>query len=176
VLDGLHPRVDGDVVDGVHYLLFVDGSQIWSEVLEAVDDATERADRFMARFRPIAFPEVEAVLAELHDRYRLALVTNSPRAADDVEALGFGRFFDHAIAIPPELRKPRPEGFWYACEALGVEPADLVYVGDSYRCDVEAGLAAGVRPVWVDRWNTKLPVPEGVTRITSLAALPSVLP
>ena len=50
-----------------------------------------------------------------------------------------------------------------------------MYVGDSYRCDVQGGLAAGVRPIWVDRNDTGLPVPDGVIRITSLDALPSVL-
>ena len=38
------------------------------------------SERFMAAFRAVAFAEVDAVLDELADRYRLALVTNSPRA------------------------------------------------------------------------------------------------
>ncbi len=38
-----------------------------------------------------------------------------------------------------------------------------------------AGVAAGVRPIWVDRWATDLPVPDGVVRITDLTALPAVL-
>jgi putative hydrolase of the HAD superfamily len=83
--------------------------------------------------------------------------------------------FDEVVELPPELRKPKVEGFWYAAAQLGVEPGELLYVGDSYRCDIEAGVAAGVRPIWVDRWATRLPVPEGVIRVTDLAALPSAL-
>jgi HAD superfamily hydrolase (TIGR01509 family) len=174
VLDGRHPRQDGFLVDGAHYLLFVEGEAIWAEVVGA-EGASEAAEAFMADFRAVAFPEVDAALAELAPRFRLALVTNSPRAHAALDDLGLTEHFDVVVEIPPELRKPRPEGFWHAAEALGVEPGDLVYVGDSYRCDVEGGLAAGVRPIWVDRWDTGLPVPEGVTRITSLDALPDLL-
>jgi HAD superfamily hydrolase (TIGR01549 family) len=174
VLDGLHPREGGELVDGAHYLLFVRGTEIWADVLGG-DEAAAASERFMAAFRAVAFAEVEAVLDELAPRFRLALVTNSPRAHAALADMGLTDRFDAVVEIPPDLRKPRPEGFEYAAEHLGVELGDLVYVGDSYRCDVRAGLAAGVRPIWVDRWGTKLPVPDGVVRITSLDALPTAL-
>jgi putative hydrolase of the HAD superfamily len=173
-LDGRHPREDGWLVDAAHYLLFVEGEAIWAEVV-GDDEAAERAEAFMAGFRAIAFPEVADTLEALRGHHRLALVTNSPRAHEGLEELGLTDLFEDVVEIPPELRKPRPEGFWHAAEVLGVEPGDLVYVGDSYRCDVQGGLAAGVRPVWVDRWATGLPVPDGVVRITSLDQLPSAL-
>lgn len=173
-IDARHPREDGWPVDGAHYLLFVIGAEIWAEVVDA-EEAAERADAFMDGFRAVAFPEVDAVLDGLRADYRMALVTNSPRAHAALDHMGLSRHFDEVVEIPPELRKPRPEGFWHAAEALGVEPGDLVYVGDSYRCDVQGGLAAGVRPIWVDRHDSGLPVPDGVVRITSLDALPSVL-
>jgi HAD superfamily hydrolase (TIGR01509 family) len=174
VIEGLHPREDGWPVDGAHYKLFVDGEAIWAEVVGA-DRAAGHAEAFMAGFRAVPFPEVDAVLAELAPTHRLALVTNSPRAHAALDHMGLTAHFDDVVEIPPELRKPRPEGFWHAAEALGVEPGDLVYVGDSYRCDVQGGLAAGVRPIWVDRWDSGLPVPDGVTRITSLEELPALV-
>jgi len=175
VLDGRHPREGGQLVDGAHYLLFVVGAEIWAEVLGASDGSAEAALRFEDAFRAVAFAEVDGVLAELAPRFRLALVTNSPRAHAALADMGLTDRFDAVVEIPPDMRKPRPEGFWHATEALGVEPADLVYVGDSYRCDIQGGLAAGVRPIWVDRWATTLPVPDGVVRITDLSALPAVL-
>jgi putative hydrolase of the HAD superfamily len=175
VIDTRHPRQDGWITDGSHYLLFVEGESIWAEALGTSEGAAERAERFMADFRAVAFPEVAAALDALRPAFRLALVTNSPRAHEGLEELGLTDLFDDVIEIPPDLRKPRPEGFWHAAEALGVEPGDLVYVGDSYRCDVQGGLAAGVRPIWVDRLDSGLPVPEGVIRITTLDALPEVL-
>lgn len=175
VLDRMHPREGGELVDGAHYLLFVRGAEIWAEVLGADDRADAAAERFMAGFRAIAFAEAGAVLDELSECFRLALVTNSPRGHAALADMGLTDRFDAVVEIPPDLRKPRPEGFWYAAECLGLEPGDLVYVGDSYRCDIQAGVAAGVRPIWVDRWGTKLPVPDGVVRITSLDALPAAL-
>ncbi len=175
VLDGRHPRRDGQLLDGAHYLLMVDGPALWAEVLGAEDGAVAADERFRAGWRARPYPDVVPVLAALADRYRLALVTNSPRGAADLAAMGVAEWFDAVVELPPELRKPNPAGFHHACDQLGVAPADLVYVGDSYRCDVEGGLAAGVRPVWVDRWGTTLPVPDGVTRITGLDQLPGAL-
>jgi len=175
VLDGRHPRQDGWMVDGAHYLLFVVGPEIWAEVLGADDGAEAASARFEAAFRAVAYAEVARVLDELADRFRLALVTNSPRAHAALADMGLADRFDEVVEIPPDLRKPKPEGFWHAADQLGVDPGDLVYVGDSYRCDIVAGVAAGVRPVWVDRWATGLPVPGGVVRITDLSALPAVL-
>lgn len=175
VLDGRHPREGGQMVDGAHYLLFVVGPEIWAEVLGVDDGADAASARFESAFRAVAFAEVATVLDELADRFRLALVTNSPRAHAALADMGLTDHFDAVVEIPPDLRKPKPEGFWHAAEELGVEPADLVYVGDSYRCDIQAGLTAGVRPIWVDRRATTLPVPEGVIRITDLSALPAVL-
>ena len=175
VIEGRHPREGGWPVDGAHYLLFVIGAEIWAEALGTDEGAADEAERFMAAFRAVPFPEVAEVLTSLRDRHRLALVTNSPRAHTALDNMGMTDLFDDVVEIPPDLRKPRPEGFWHAAELLGVEPGELVYVGDSYRCDVQGGLAAGVRPIWVDRLDTGLPVPEGVIRITSLDALPDVL-
>jgi len=175
VIEGRHPREDGWMVDGAHYQLFVDGEAIWAEALGTEEGADEAAARFEEAFRAVAYPEVADVLAGLRDGYRLALVTNSPRAHAALEHMGLTELFDEVVEIPPDLRKPRPEGFWHAADELGVEPSELVYVGDSYRCDVKGGLAAGVRPIWVDRWGTGLPVPDGVVRITSLDALPDAL-
>jgi putative hydrolase of the HAD superfamily len=151
------------------------GAEIWAEALGSDEGAAEAAEAFMAEFRAVPFPEVAAVLAQLRGSHRLALVTNSPRAHAALDNMGLTELFDDVVEIPPDLRKPKPEGFWHAAELLGVEPGDLVYVGDSYRCDVQGGLAAGVRPIWVDRHGSGLPVPDGVTRITSLDALPDLL-
>ena len=56
VLDGRHPREDGQMVDGAHYLLFVVGPEIWAEVLGADDGAeAAAAGASRPRFRAVAF-------------------------------------------------------------------------------------------------------------------------
>jgi len=63
-------------------------------------------------------------------------------------------------------RKPRPGLVVEAARRLGVDPSSCVFVGD-IGSDVEAGLAAGARPVLV---------PTAVTRQEEVAAAPEVAP
>jgi len=44
--------------------------------------------------------------------------------------------------------KPDPVVFEHATERAGVEPEDVLYVGDSYRSDVEGAQRAGWRVAW----------------------------
>lgn len=45
--------------------------------------------------------------------------------------------------------KSRPEIFWRAADDLGVDPANVIHIGDSYRFDVEGAHRAGMRSVWL---------------------------
>ena len=63
-------------------------------------------------------------------------------------------------------RKPRPGLVVEAARRLGVDPSRCVLVGD-IGSDVEAGLAAGARPVLV---------PTAVTRQEEVAVAPEVVP
>jgi putative hydrolase of the HAD superfamily len=44
--------------------------------------------------------------------------------------------------------KPDPAVFEHATEQAGVTPEDVLYVGDSYRSDVEGAQRAGWRVAW----------------------------
>jgi HAD superfamily hydrolase (TIGR01509 family) len=50
--------------------------------------------------------------------------------------------------------KPRPEPLRLACQQLGVSPTHAWMVGDG-QYDVEAGLAAGIRTVWVSHGRVR---------------------
>ena len=71
--------------------------------------------------------------------------------------------------------KPDPAAFAFGCDAMGTAPARTMYVGDSVVADVEGALAAGLVPVWLDRFGDAWTPPPGVHRIASLADLPAVL-
>ena len=47
--------------------------------------------------------------------------------------------------------KPDPAAFAHATDAAGVEPSDVLYVGDSYRSDVEGAQNVGWRVAWFAR-------------------------
>lgn len=71
-------------------------------------------------------------------------------------------------------RKPAPEMYRAALDALGTEPARTLFVGDRVREDYEGPRALGMRAVIVTAYAEE-PPPDGVPTIASLASLPSAL-
>jgi putative hydrolase of the HAD superfamily len=147
-----------------------------------VDDpalAEELGERFGVERRALhgAFPDSEAALAGLHDRYALALVTNGATCLqrEKLERSGLAGHFD-AVVVSGEVGvgKPDPTVFRHALSLLGA--TDAVMIGDTVERDVDGALAAGLRAVWINRAG--LPRPPGrddLVEISDLAALAAVL-
>jgi len=77
---------------------------------------------------------------------RLGIVSSDNRESIDaaVAALGIGSFLDAVVSGDEGLDpKPAPDALQQAALHMGVEPAHLLYVGDSW-VDAAAGQAAGV--------------------------------
>jgi FMN phosphatase YigB (HAD superfamily) len=96
-----------------------------------------------------------AVLDRLRPRARIALCSNwswTPAALAILEGAALRERLD-ALAISHDVgvRKPRPEIFAAALDALGVLPAEAIHVGDSLEADVAGAAAAGLRTVWITR-------------------------
>ena len=96
----------------------------------------------------------EETLRALHDRFGLALITNG---LEDVqrprlERSTIGGCFD-AVVISEEVgaAKPDPAIFQRVCNALGCAPGEVVFVGDSKRCDVDGPRAFGMQARHLDR-------------------------
>lgn len=102
--------------------------------------------------RGYVFPGVEQALQTLElAELPLCCITNkeSRFALPLLEAAGLReRFAVTVCADLPEDRKPSPNMLLAACRQLGVEPANLLYVGDS-PADVAAARAARCRVVAV---------------------------
>ncbi len=138
-------------------------------------------------------PEAEVLLKELHGKYKLGVVTNFalPEFAKELlQKCGLARYFD-AVIISGEVnrRKPSPEIFRMALQALHAEASSTVFVGDTLRLDIKGAKNVGIKAVLIER---KIPTatdseaivymppddgtkvePDGV--IQRLTALPSVL-
>ena len=105
------------------------------------------------------FDHVEPLLRALEAAGgRWGIVTNKPEylARQLMPMLGWERRC--AILIGGDTlaeRKPHPLPLTHAAQALGVEIADCVYVGDDQR-DIAAARAAGMRSV-VALWGYRLP-------------------
>ena len=81
--------------------------------------------------------------------FKLGIATSSPRALPYLDRWGVRHVFTAVVGREDVTeRKPHPESVLRCIAALGVEPAEAVYVGDS-PIDIEAGQAAGMRTVAV---------------------------
>jgi putative hydrolase of the HAD superfamily len=74
------------------------------------------------------------------------------------------------------IQKPELRAFESLAQALGADPEDTAYVGDTPRSDVAGALAAGMQAVWFDaedvRYPTDLPRPSAtIHTLAELAAL-----
>ncbi|RDI95528.1 HAD family hydrolase [Meiothermus sp. QL-1] len=99
------------------------------------------------------YPEVDALLKALRG-YRLGLVTNGvpDLQREKLEGALLEQYFE-VVAVSGELDMGKPERgiFEWACQGLGVEPAECVMVGDNPERDVAGAIQAGMRSVWVKR-------------------------
>jgi putative hydrolase of the HAD superfamily len=101
----------------------------------------------------VCLPEAREALETLRRLgLRLAVVSNSNGSvARLLEALDLARWLDAVVdSGVVGFEKPDPRIFRAAAEALGVEPAEAVHVGDLYSVDVAGARAAGARAILID--------------------------
>ena len=99
------------------------------------------------------------------------LTRNSRRVAFlTLEAAGLSDYFEPAVVLGRDdaAPKPSPKGIERLLSHWGASPEDAVMVGD-YRFDLEAGQAAGVATVLIDRFGDRhWPADVRVTRLDSM--------
>jgi putative hydrolase of the HAD superfamily len=125
-------------------------------------------------------PEAIPVIAQLHGRYKLSIITNGFAETHDkkIAMLDLGRYFDHVV-LAGEMRlvKPDPAIFFHALKLAGVEASESVMVGDRLGRDIAGAHAAGMRAVWINVRHES--VPEGMrppeVTVESIADLPRAL-
>ncbi len=75
---------------------------------------------------------------------RTALVTRNSRRSAMRVLEKHAISFDLVVTREDAPAKPLPDPLWFACDRLGIPPAEAMMVGD-YKYDVIAGRAAGLR-------------------------------
>jgi HAD superfamily hydrolase (TIGR01549 family) len=121
----------------------IEGDKLWTEA---------RADYQMMRaVRPYGFllDGIELVLKELKPQFKLGVVANQhPPVADALAEYGIDALFD-VIVISETVRlfKPDPAIFRLALDRLGLNPAEVVFVGDRPDNDVRPAKALGMRTI-----------------------------
>jgi 2-haloacid dehalogenase len=126
-------------------------------------------------------PGALELVRELAGKYPLALVTNGIAAVQNKRfaASPITPYF-RSIVISEEagVAKPDPRIFRPALEAIGVEAADVLFVGDSVTSDMAGARNAGMDFCWLNPGG--IPVPAGadprfiVRELAEIAALAGI--
>ena len=144
--------MESDALAGVqHALRAVDVDLPDATVSAAIDElmASVRADAHSA-------PGIrEAVTALAEAGMRLAVISNAvyhPFLEWCLADWGLARRIHVRLFPRRRAATTNPTQGIYHCalEALGTSPAETVHIGDSYRFDVEAAHALGMRTVWLN--------------------------
>ncbi len=127
-----------------------------------------------ARNQVTPYDETLPALEVLKPRFRLATLTNGNA---DLTRIGLAHHFEVNLSAGI-LGCAKPDGRAYAAlaEALTLDPAQILFVGDEPHADVLGPRAAGMHTVWVNRlgarWPEGLPAADAVvTHIGELARL-----
>ena len=108
------------------------------------------------------YPGVDEALGRLGGRKGTATTKGTPTTRAVLEQFGLLPYFDHVQGTDGFPHKPAPDVLLRSLQALGAEPNDCLFVGDS-AADMEAGRRAGVKicavrygygnPEHMDRWK-----------------------
>jgi HAD superfamily hydrolase (TIGR01549 family) len=170
-LGELYRRIGSDVLTrlGLH-----DADRV-----ERLSRATADAEREALALCPGAIETLDALRSA---GLRLGLITNGASAVQRAKltALTLADWFD-VIVIDTEFGCPKPDRriFDHAATAVGLLPAELLFVGDGLIPDVGGSRAAGWMSVWYNPRGELLPPDMAaphhtVSRLVDLLALPEV--
>ena len=133
---------------------------------------------FMAESRRYLSRNI-AVLSDLRQHYRLGCISNNwGNVAGWCADYAFDTFFEVMIdSAVIGAEKPDPKIFHAGLSAWTFDPAQCVYVGDHFKCDMQGAHDVGMKTVWVVGDTAKpCPNPAAVdASIVSLTELPAVL-
>src|SRR3954453_9653824 len=142
----------------------IDVEAIWNEFLlqEGIKSPAVRGQlakviahiyRGISRNRLQLYPSVKEVLNELQTRYRLALVSDAQPcfALPEIRAVGLDGYFDPIIISSYYgYRKPDSRLFKTALSRMGLEPHEVIGVGNDMFRDVHGAEILGIKSIFFD--------------------------
>ena len=110
--------------------------------------------------------------------WALIVVSNWDVSLDEVLVETGLRELVDGVVTSVAVGEPKPGGAAFArgLELAGARAAEAWHAGDDLEADVAGALAAGIRPVLVDRDGDGRPPPRGVPVVRALDELPALGP
>jgi len=109
------------------------------------------------------YPDVVSVLSSLKKMgVRMGIISNTTNPIfmkeRERQATGLKPFFEFAIySSDTPYRKPHPSIFESAVVYLGINPKEILFVGDSISMDVVGAQGIGMKSAWLNRDGKNLP-------------------
>jgi len=101
------------------------------------------------RMRVELYEDARPALAWLAQRFPVVAVSNGNA---DLQRIGLGEYFHAGLSAQAfGVGKPDARIFHAAAYAAGVQPHEVLHVGDDMALDVLGALNAGLQTVWVNR-------------------------
>jgi putative hydrolase of the HAD superfamily len=132
------------------------------------------------RHKITVFPDALPVLKKLKsEKRRMIVFSNTPKMFLDIKIKvdGLDGFFERAISVYSDYSKIKSYDGVFAqlADELGVEPCEILHVGDSYESDYVPAIKEGCAAILLDR-NLKYskmlgdvpPLDKNIRRIASL--------
>jgi HAD superfamily hydrolase (TIGR01509 family) len=119
--------------------------------LDFVDMFAQQVARYCYMRARKSVDEARPVLEALSKRFPMVLVTNFYGNVDSVLTdFSLKRYFISVIeSAVVGIRKPDPRIFQLGVDALHLQPADVLVVGDSYRKDIVPAESIGCHVLWL---------------------------
>lgn len=99
------------------------------------------------------------VLEALQKEYKMVIVSNFyGNLKTVVEDYGISQYFSDVIeSAVVGVRKPDPEIFRLGVKSMGLQPEEVLVVGDSYGKDIAPAASIGCKTVWIKGkgWDSK---------------------
>jgi HAD superfamily hydrolase (TIGR01509 family) len=104
---------------------------------------------FVERNRVEFYADVRPALQRLRSKYRLFALSNGNA---DLDRCGIADLFDaHITASAAGAAKPDARIFAHLLRVAGVEPSEVLHIGDDPLADVVGATRAGMQAVWLNR-------------------------
>jgi len=160
--------------------------QSWLDALKEfdIDDpafADALAETFQTERRKLSviYPDVEPVLTELAEKYRLALISNGAPDLQQykLDSSGLEHYFETVvISGVVGIRKPEPGIFHILLDKLQLKADETIVIGNGRNTDILGAQRANIKAIWLNRDNSDYDsdiVPE--YQIKNLTQLPKLL-